>query len=137
MSRSASETDRDSLVKHCILSLTCMSAASSFLEIKSSALKKATKRKLMKTEIQLFVVPKFHPGDCLPEKTLGTFVLAASPKRKNGRGGETGESSCFRFFQIRVKFASCCSFVPRSQYLDRTSEGNMKMQSKNKPSAST
>ena len=41
----------------------------------------------------LFVVPKLHPGDCLPEKTLGTLVLAARPKRKNRRGEETREGS--------------------------------------------
>ena len=42
----------------------------------------------------LFVVPKLHPGDCLPEKTLGTLVLAARPKRKNWRGEETREGGC-------------------------------------------
>ena len=113
MSRSASETDRDSLVKHCILSLTCMSAASSFLEIKSSALKKATKRKLMKTETELFVVPKFHPGDCLPEKTLGTFVLAAIPKRKKWeRRGNRGEQ-LFQIFSDKGKI--CFVMFFRSQ----------------------
>ena len=42
----------------------------------------------------LFVVPKLHPGDCLPEKTLGTLVLAARPKRKNRSGEETREGGC-------------------------------------------
>lgn len=41
----------------------------------------------------LFVVPKLHPGDCLPEKTLGTFVLAARPKRKIGAERKLGRAA--------------------------------------------
>lgn len=42
----------------------------------------------------LFVVPKLHPGDYLPEKTLGALDLAVRPERKNRRGEETGKGGC-------------------------------------------
>ena len=65
--------------------------------------------------------PRFQPP--APKEKLGA-------ERKPGRAAVTQTTNSLT--QIRVKFASCCFFVPRSQYFDRTSEGNMKMPSKNK-----
>lgn len=71
-----------------------------------------------------------------PRRLSGPWFQPPAPKEKIGAERKPGRAAVTQtrnsLTQIRVKFASCCFFVPRSQYFDRTSEGNMKMPSKNK-----
>lgn len=71
-----------------------------------------------------------------PRRLSGPWFQPPAPKEKIGAERKPGRAAVTQtrnsLTQIRVKFALCCFFVPRSQYFDRTSEGNMKMPSKNK-----
>lgn len=72
-----------------------------------------------------------------PRRLSGPWFQPPASKEKIGEEGKPGRAaSCNtdkkQFNLLRVKFASFCFFVPRSQFFDRTSEGTMKMPSKNK-----
>jgi len=82
-----------------------------FLEKKKSALQNTKKKMKAQVDEYGIVEPRFHPGDCVPKKTLGTFVLACTTGKSgyNQRQNIASLKSeiCFILFVVNW------SFLPR------------------------